>query len=116
MTFPNMLVFIGDRGLYLARRILSSSPASSTPPPPPQACTAESKRFGSRKFAQRYRPKSTETRSRPTRGWRRGFSQRAIVHQTTGGRPTSHGKTGDSNRKTPGPRKTLKESGVPDRY
>ncbi|GIY02709.1 hypothetical protein CEXT_111741 [Caerostris extrusa] len=43
------------------------------------------------------------------------FSQMAIVNQISGGRPTLHGKTGVSSRKTPGPRKTLKESGVPDR-
>ncbi|GIY02717.1 hypothetical protein CEXT_111791 [Caerostris extrusa] len=63
----------------------------------------------------RHRPKGTGTHSRPTRGLAEDFSQMAIVNQISGGRPTLHGKTGVSSRKTPGPRRTLKESGVPDR-
>ncbi|GIY85627.1 hypothetical protein CDAR_205541 [Caerostris darwini] len=67
------------------------------------------------KIRPRHRPKGTGTHSRPTRGLAEDFSQMAIVNLISGGRPTSHRKTGVSSRNTPGPHETLKESGVPDR-
>ncbi|GIY85619.1 hypothetical protein CDAR_205501 [Caerostris darwini] len=102
-------------GLYLSRRIWSSSPAPPPPPPPPQTCTDENKIIGLRIFAQDIAPRALELPSRPSRGLAEDFSQIAIVNKISGGRPTLHGKTGISSRKTPGPRKTLKESGVSDR-
>ncbi|GIY85621.1 hypothetical protein CDAR_205511 [Caerostris darwini] len=91
---------------------LSSAPPDTSPTPAIMYHRQQKIRF--QKIFGRHRPKARNSLS-PHLGVGGGFSQMAIVNQIFGGRSTLHGKTGVSSRITPQPRKTLKESGVPDR-